>query len=104
MTNKPYISILCPSTRTGGLDHTFETLKRQKFQDFELLLVDSLYYYRKDLIEEQQSKCSFKIKHLKQLETATDLAHCINNALIRAEGHLLYFLPDYTCLEAECLQ
>jgi glycosyltransferase involved in cell wall biosynthesis len=101
---KPYISIICPTTRVGGLDLLFTTLQNQSFQDFELLLVDSLYYNRKDLVKEKSPEYTFKVKHLTQLETATDLCKCINNALIHCDGTVVYFLPDYTWLKDDCLQ
>lgn len=101
---KPYISIIVPTTRVGGLDILFSGLEQQTFKDFELLLVDSLFEYRKELVQTQATKYSFPVKHFSQPNTATDLCKAMNKALIHAEGHLVYLLCDYTWLDKNCLQ
>lgn len=101
---KPYISVIVPTTRVGGLDVLYSGLELQKFKDFELIIADSLYEYRKDIIKEQSKKYSFSTIHLSQLDTATDLCKAMNNALINANGHIIYILCDYTWLDANCLQ
>lgn len=100
----PYISVIVPTTRVGGLDILFSSLESQTFRDFEVLLVDSLYERRKDIVAEQASKYSFSVKHLPQRETATHLCQALNQSLLQAKGHIMYIMPDYTWLKSDCLQ
>ena len=56
------ISVLYISNRYGGLDILKANLKRQTFQDFELVFVDGLYTERKDLVADYFKE--FKVKDL----------------------------------------
>ena len=38
----PYLSIVVPTMRVGGLNILFDALAAQRFTDFELVLVDGL--------------------------------------------------------------
>jgi glycosyltransferase involved in cell wall biosynthesis len=105
---KPYISVIVPTMRIGGLDILFEGLEGQTFKEFELVLVDSLYEYRKDLIKEKSKNYSFKVKHLSALNedkfTATGYCRSMNTGIVNSSGHLAFFICDYTWLEPCCLQ
>ena len=101
---KPYISVIIPTTRIGGLDILFSGLETQVFKDFELILVDTLYNQRKYLVAEKASQYSFPVKHLLQRETAIHYCETMNSALVNAEGYLMYTMCDHTWLEKNCLQ
>jgi glycosyltransferase involved in cell wall biosynthesis len=100
----PYISVIVPTTRVGGLDILFSGLEAQTFKDFELILIDSLYEYRRDLVIAKSLEYSFKITHLPQSITATDQSTALNDGVIRASGYLAYIIPDYTWVKSDCLQ
>ena len=54
MSNKtPYLSVVFPTMRPGGLDFVFSSLENQTFKDFELVFADNLYNYRKDIVKEK---------------------------------------------------
>jgi glycosyltransferase involved in cell wall biosynthesis len=100
---KPYISIIIPTTRIGGLDITFAGLKQQIFQDFELILVDTLYEKRKELVKEKSNEYGLQVKHILQQEGATRYCSAMNSGLVIADGNILYCIGDYTWLEPHCL-
>jgi glycosyltransferase involved in cell wall biosynthesis len=100
----PYISVIASSNRIGGLDVLFSSLACQTFKDFELVLVDGLYDYRKELVAEQSQKYHFKTKHISQPNTGTSFALAINNGIVNSSGHIVYIIPDYTWVASDCLQ
>lgn len=103
----PFISVIVPTWRVGGLDVLFSSLQNQLFQDFELILVDSLYHKRKELVANKINDYSFKIKHLPPISenfTATGYCHAVNTGLVNASGKIILFLCDYTWLSPDCLQ
>jgi hypothetical protein len=65
--NMPDISIVMPTNRVGGLDLLFKSLENQTFKNFELVLVDSLYKHRKDLVSEKAKQYSFKVRDRKSV-------------------------------------
>jgi glycosyltransferase involved in cell wall biosynthesis len=101
---KPYISIVVPTTRIGGLDILFSGLETQTFKNFELILVDGLYDRRKDLVAEKAKQYSFTVKHIPQPDTATTFSLALNLGFTNAEGYVVYVLPDYTWIRSDCLQ
>ena len=64
----PKISVIVPTNRIGGLDILFESLKRQSFQDFELILADAIYQYRKNIVAETVRQYGFPVKHIEPSE------------------------------------
>lgn len=104
--NKPAISIIAHTNRVGGLDILFEGLKHQIFKDFELILVDSIYKYRKDIVFEKSKQYDFIIKHIEPEPNIFPIAnYCIlvNTGLCAAEGSVVYFTGDYCYLHPETL-
>jgi glycosyltransferase involved in cell wall biosynthesis len=59
MDNKPYISIIMPTMRIGGLGVVFDSLEKQEFRDFELVIADNIYEYRKDIVKEKAKQYSY---------------------------------------------
>jgi len=100
---KPYISVIIPTTRIGGLDITFAGLKRQTFKDFELILVDTLYEKRKDLVKDKADEYGLQVKHILQEEGATRYCSAMNDGVLISDGNILYCIGDYTWLDPECL-
>jgi hypothetical protein len=106
MISRPYISVVVPTTRIGGLDVTLSSLETQtlSFECFELIIVDALYNYRKYLIAQKSKEYSFRIKHVAQPKSCATFAQALNIGAINADGVLIYFLPDFTWVKSNCLQ
>ena len=103
----PYISVIVPTTRIGGLDVLFSGLENLIFKDFELILVDNLYDYRKDIVIEKMKQYSFKIKHIPPLNstfTATNYCRDMNTGIINSDGNIVLCICDYAWLHPSCLQ
>jgi glycosyltransferase involved in cell wall biosynthesis len=104
---KPYISVMIPTIRVGGLDVLFSSLENQTFKDFELVLVDSLYEYRKDIVAKVSLNHSFRIKHVPSLGnklTATQYSRALNTGVINCSGQIMYTICDYAWLDPNCLE
>jgi len=96
--SRPYISVVCPVMRPGGLDVLFNSLERQTFRDFELVLCDSLYKYRKDMVKEKASSFSFPYKHITPIIDNFPVqcfSHAVNSAIVNASGEVIVFTTDY---------
>jgi glycosyltransferase involved in cell wall biosynthesis len=105
----PRISVICPTMRVGGLDVVCSGLAAQSFKDFELILVDGLYHWRKDLLQEELARRSlpFPVKHIEPWENPfPTAAFCryANSGLIAASGEIVLFIADYTWLPYDSLQ
>jgi len=102
------ISLIYVSNRYGGLDILKFNLKRQTFQDFELIFVDGLYDKRKDIVPEYFK--NFKVKHIPDVDLKpeegyiTKLARCDNQAYKACDGELIVHLQDYIYVPQDGLQ
>ena len=95
----PYLSILLGTLRAGGLDVVFESLENQPYRDFEVVLVDGIYKYRKQFVEEKFKKYSFPIKYAEPIDNPFPIdAICRyrNTELLLASGEIVLFASDYT--------
>jgi glycosyltransferase involved in cell wall biosynthesis len=105
---KPYISIVFPTMRIGGLDVVFSSLANQTFNDFELIFADNLYEYRKDIVKEYAKLFpSIKYKHvapIKNIFPTHAYCHTINSAIAHASGEVILFTLDYRYFPPDCLQ
>lgn len=100
------ISVLVPVNRVGGLDVLFESLARQTFTDFELLLVDAIYEQRRDLVAARAASYPFKTVHLPPWGNNFPFAnYCrsLNVGLAHARGSLVVYFCDYTWVNSDCL-
>jgi len=101
------ISVLYISNRYGGLDILKANLKRQTFQDFELVFVDGLYTERKDLVADYFKE--FKVKHIDQNILPMEgfvsrLARADNLGFKNCEGELIVSLQDYIYIPSNGLE
>jgi len=97
----PFITVTMPTVRVGGLDLIFDSLQKQTFRNFEFVLVDGLYKYRKDIVAEKIKKYDYKIKHVDAVGNPFPrAAYCryANTSLLHAEGEIVLHLTDYTTL------
>jgi len=104
---KPKVSVLDLTNRVGGMDILFESLKHQSFQDFELIIVDALYEYRKEIVAEKAKEYNFTVKHIppiNQTFPVSNYNNSMNTGILAAEGEVLYFTCDYAILPPDILQ
>jgi glycosyltransferase involved in cell wall biosynthesis len=93
----PFISIIVPTNRVGGLDLLFDSLKDQTYKDFELIISDGIYKYRKDIVAQKAN--GIKYKHIEPFNNPFPLnSYCrtVNTGLAYAEGELVLLLSDYS--------
>ena len=104
---KPAISIMMPTMRIGGLDVLFESLKHQTFKDFELILVDGIYKYRKEVVENLKKNYDFPVKHIEPTKNTFPVGCYCNSSnagIVNAAADLLLIITDYTYLPADCVE
>lgn len=102
----PYISVIVTTNRIGGLDILFEGLRRQTYQNFELILIDAIYEKRKEVIKEKSKNYNFMTKHIAPMDNTFPISnYCksINTGLCVAQGTVAYFTCDYSYLDENCL-
>ena len=95
---KPYISVVLPIMRPGGLDIVFSSLANQTFKDFELVIVDNICEYRKNVIKDKASAFDISYKHvpprINKFPTHA-FSSTINTAITHASGEVILFTLDY---------
>lgn len=97
----PFLSLIVPTMRVGGLDFLFDSLKRQTFTDFELVLIDGLHYHRDDIVEREAKKRFLKVVHVEPSPNPFPLcAFCqyMNAGIRRASGEVVVHMVDYSRL------
>lgn len=100
----PFLSVVCPTMRVGGMDVLFHGLARQEFRDFELVLVDAMHGMRP--MELRRHQVGFPITHVPPAGDPFPLnAFCryANTGLLHASGEVVVFITDYTWLPPGCL-
>jgi glycosyltransferase involved in cell wall biosynthesis len=105
--NKPAISIIMPTMRPGGLDVLFKSLENQTFKDFELVLVDGIYKYRKYLVAQKSKNYTFKVKHVEPIKNSFPIAclcNSTNTGFVNASAELVLMITDYTYLPSNCIE
>lgn len=100
------ISVIVPTNRVGGLDLLIDSLSRQTYRNFELIIVDNIWRYRERLVHERIQKLPFRVKHIPPRDNPfPDVAYCqtMNTGIAHARGETLVFLCDYSFLAPDCL-
>jgi len=95
------ISVIVPSNRVGGIDLLLDSLARQTFKDFELILVDALIPYRAPIVTQ-----SFKTTHIPPRDNRfPEQMYCrtVNTGIAHARGETIVLLCDYSFLHEDCL-
>jgi glycosyltransferase involved in cell wall biosynthesis len=103
----PYVSVVVPTMRVGGLDILFDGLKQQTFKDFELVLSDGLYKYRKDIVAEKAREYGLRVKHVEPYKNPFPKnAFCryANTGLTYADCEMVLFMTDYTLAPPGCIE
>jgi len=101
------ISVIMPSYRPGGLDITFDALKKQTFKgDWEFLFADELFDKRHMAFDEFSKQFpQINSKHVKAANYPYPCPASSSNSAIKvAQGELLVFIGDYSWFNPEFLQ
>jgi hypothetical protein len=96
---RPFISVLVPTMRVGGLDILFQGLEQQTYRNFELVLVDGIHDRRAAIVEKMSEKFSFPVRHVAPIDNPFPInAFCryANTALVHASGEIALHFVDYT--------
>jgi len=105
MSTEPKISLLVVTNRPGGIEILKDNLDRQTFRDFEVVLVDELYDWRKEEVAEYLKE--YQLTHLKprpKLEgDAWNLNKAYNDGIAASRGKFLVSLQDYIWISANGL-
>lgn len=99
MSVKPFISVVVPTMRVGGLDVLVSGLLRQTFNDFELVLVDGVKSSRPDVFSDHHTP--FHVTHVEPIGNPfpiNSFCRYANTGLVHARGVVILFLTDYTWL------
>lgn len=101
MSPAPYLSVLVPTYRTGGLDVLFSGLANQTFKDFELVLVDALWRGRKAITRLHNAGGNFTVQHLEPKPISATWPACsfcafANAGISVACGTVIVQFADYT--------
>ena len=101
----PAISVLTVTNRPGGIDVTWASLKKQTFTDFEWILCDELYEWRKEEVKAYVNDT--RLIHIPSPRVHEDLwnlnkSH--NAALRAARGDLIVSLQDYIWIRGDGLE
>jgi hypothetical protein len=93
--------------RIGGLDVLFDSLQRQTYRDFELILSDCLWGHRAALVEDKAKDYIFPVRHVeprRNLFPINAFCVCANEGLVHASGEIAFMAVDYTWFGPRCLE
>jgi glycosyltransferase involved in cell wall biosynthesis len=102
----PFLSLIVPTMRVGGLNILLDSLARQSFTDFELVLVDGLYPYRAKRVQQEARDRFLRVVHVEPRNNPfpiTAFCRYANDGLVRAEGAVALFCVDYTHLPPDTI-
>jgi glycosyltransferase involved in cell wall biosynthesis len=101
-----YSIIAMPDTHI--FEPTLASLESQTFKDFELVIVDALWDFRKEYFNDK--KFSFPIKHLKPKSSiwsqigAWQVCNQLNTGIIHSQGKLIVRIDDCSSFGPDYLQ
>lgn len=103
------LSLIIPTYRAGGIDVLFGGLKNQTMRDYELILIDDRYNWRKHEVKKYADKLDIPLIHLpglspKRTDKPFGLATAWNLGLRHAEGDYVMFGQDFLWLEPDCFE
>lgn len=102
----PFLSVICPTMRVGGLNHLFDSLARQTYTDFELVLVDAFADRRRDLVTKEAGDRFLAVRHVgfnpSPFPVCSFSAYS-NAGIMAATGEVLLFVVDYSQLPPDLI-
>ena len=102
----PFLSLIVPTMRVGGIDCLLESLARQSFTDFELVLVDAFADRRRELVTREASDRFIAVRHVgmsPSLFPVCAFSTYSNAGIAASTGEVLLFLVDYSRLPPDLL-
>lgn len=86
-----------PTFKPGYVKLNAEALAKQKFKDFEWVLIDDLYDIRGKAVEEflEATGITYVYKPPRKYHDYFDCAGALNSCLLYATGELVYWMNDY---------
>jgi hypothetical protein len=105
INTKPYISLIVPTMRMGGLDVLFDGLAAQTFRSFELVLVDGVFDYRPRVFDGR--RFDFPVRHLRPRPNPFPVrafASYANCGLRAATGEVVIFSGDFTFYNTDAFE
>lgn len=103
----PFISVIVPTMRVGGIDILLDSLAQQTFTDFELVLVDALCERRKEIVNREARDRFLSVKHVGPTPSPFPLcSFCLmsNCGIVVSTGEVLLFAVDYTQFPPDLLE
>lgn len=97
------ISVLCVTNRVGGLDLLADSLRRQTYRDFELVLVDSIRPYRAAYSFPTDMRVQWLDDWRDDNFTSRYMA-AQNKGIEHARGDTILFACDYSYFAPDCLE
>lgn len=97
---EPLVNVVCLTIRPGPFRILKETLEKQTYKNFNLIVIDGRYDERKEEVAEYFKDAPFPILHLPDPERDKDkypygLFHGDNAGLFACNGELAVFLQDF---------
>lgn len=103
----PFVSLIIPTMRVGGLDFLMDSLARQSFADFELVLVDAFHDRRRDIVAKEARDRFLAVRHVGLNPSPFPICSfsTYSNAGIAAStGEVLLFMVDYSRLPVDLIE
>jgi hypothetical protein len=103
----PFLSVVVPTCRVGGLDVLCDSLERSTFKDFELVISDMLWQKRHGMVRLVAPRYSYPIVHVEPpFNPFPVLSYCrtSNAGIANARGKVVVFLADYTWVPPTVLE
>lgn len=103
----PFLSVIVPTMRAGGIDILIDALAAQEYTDFELVLVDALYRHRRDLVAAYARDRFVRLVHVEPRPNPFPVAaFCAmaNAGLVAATGEVVVHMVDYSRPRPDCLR
>lgn len=102
------ISVLNITNKPGGIDVLKDNLDKQTVEDFELIIIDALYDWRKEEVRQYFEGAKYRVIHRPEPPKGTGDAWALNksyNEGLRASGGtLIVSLQDYIWIPADGLE
>lgn len=103
----PFLSVIVPTARLGGLDVLIDSLAAQSFRDFELVLVDALHERRSLRARDELLRVPFPVIHTAPWRATfptSAISAPYNTGICLARGDVLLFSTDYNFFSPNTLQ
>lgn len=105
----PLVTVLCVTIRPGIFGVLRDTLARQTYKNFELVVVDGRYEERKDEVAKYMKDVPYPFLHLPDPQRDKKkypygLFHADNAGLYAARGEVIVFLQDFIIMPEDGIE